>query len=45
MPRAPLSLRGVCGGTAARHDEYTKLEALDLGANDWVGKPFGIASR
>lgn len=28
---------------SARHDEYQKVEALDLGANDYVTKPFGAA--
>lgn len=27
---------------SARSDEGEKIEALDLGANDYVGKPFGI---
>lgn len=28
---------------SARHDERTKVEALDLGADDYIGKPFGMA--
>lgn len=28
---------------SARHDEHEKVEALDLGANDYVTKPFGAA--
>ncbi|MBV8739031.1 MAG: response regulator [Alphaproteobacteria bacterium] len=28
---------------SARHDEHSKVEALDLGADDYVGKPFGMA--
>lgn len=28
---------------SARQDEYEKVEALDLGANDYVTKPFGAA--
>jgi two-component system KDP operon response regulator KdpE len=28
---------------SARHDERSIVEALDLGADDYVGKPFGIA--
>jgi two-component system KDP operon response regulator KdpE len=28
---------------SARHDEHQKVEALDLGANDYVTKPFGAA--
>ena len=28
---------------SARHDERSKVEALDLGADDYVGKPFGMA--
>ena len=28
---------------SARHDERAKVEALDLGADDYVGKPFGMA--
>src|SRR5207237_4923744 len=28
---------------SARHDERSKVEALDLGADDYIGKPFGIA--
>jgi two-component system KDP operon response regulator KdpE len=28
---------------SARHDERTKVEALDLGADDYVAKPFGMA--
>jgi two-component system, OmpR family, KDP operon response regulator KdpE len=27
---------------SARHDERSKVEALDLGADDYVAKPFGI---
>lgn len=27
---------------SARHYEYAKIEALDLGANDYVTKPFGV---
>jgi two-component system KDP operon response regulator KdpE len=27
---------------SARHDEQTKVEALDLGADDYVTKPFGM---
>src|SRR6516225_3446100 len=28
---------------SARHDERAKVEALDLGADDYVGKPFSMA--
>jgi len=28
---------------SARHDERSKVEALDLGADDYVSKPFGMA--
>ena len=28
---------------SARSDERSKVEALDLGADDYIGKPFGIA--
>jgi two-component system, OmpR family, KDP operon response regulator KdpE len=28
---------------SARHDERSKVEALDRGADDYVGKPFGMA--
>jgi two-component system KDP operon response regulator KdpE len=28
---------------SARHDERAKVAALDLGADDYVGKPFGMA--
>src|SRR5690349_20146234 len=28
---------------SARHDERSMVEALDLGADDYVGKPFGMA--
>jgi two-component system, OmpR family, KDP operon response regulator KdpE len=28
---------------SARHDERSKVEALDLGADDYVAKPFGMA--
>ncbi len=28
---------------SARHDERAMVEALDLGADDYVGKPFGMA--
>ena len=28
---------------SARHDERSKVEALDLGADDYIGKPFGMA--
>ena len=28
---------------SARHDERSKVAALDLGADDYVGKPFGMA--
>jgi two-component system KDP operon response regulator KdpE len=28
---------------SARHEEHQKVEALDLGANDYVTKPFGAA--
>jgi two-component system, OmpR family, KDP operon response regulator KdpE len=28
---------------SARHDERSKVEALDLGADDYVGKPFSMA--
>jgi len=28
---------------SARHDERSMVEALDLGADDYVAKPFGIA--
>src|SRR5215469_12287192 len=28
---------------SARHDERSKVQALDLGADDYVGKPFGMA--
>jgi two-component system KDP operon response regulator KdpE len=28
---------------SARHDERSKVEALDLGADDFVSKPFGMA--
>jgi two-component system, OmpR family, KDP operon response regulator KdpE len=28
---------------SARHDEHSKVEALDLGADDYIGKPFGMA--
>jgi two-component system, OmpR family, KDP operon response regulator KdpE len=28
---------------SARHDEHSKVDALDLGADDYVGKPFGMA--
>jgi two-component system, OmpR family, KDP operon response regulator KdpE len=28
---------------SARHDERAKVEALDLGADDYVAKPFGMA--
>jgi two-component system KDP operon response regulator KdpE len=28
---------------SARHDERTKVEALDLGADDYLAKPFGMA--
>src|SRR5437763_10020409 len=27
---------------SARHDERSKVEALDLGADDYVSKPFGM---
>src|SRR5262249_8602675 len=27
---------------SARHDERAKVEALDLGADDYVSKPFGM---
>src|SRR5947208_4674510 len=28
---------------SARHDERSKVQALDLGADDYVSKPFGMA--
>jgi len=28
---------------SARHDERSKVEALDLGADDYISKPFGMA--
>ncbi len=28
---------------SARNDERSKVEALDLGADDYIGKPFGMA--
>jgi two-component system KDP operon response regulator KdpE len=28
---------------SARHDESSKVEALDLGADDYISKPFGMA--
>jgi two-component system, OmpR family, KDP operon response regulator KdpE len=28
---------------SARHDERSKVEALDLGADDYIAKPFGMA--
>ena len=28
---------------SARHDERSMVEALDLGADDYIGKPFGMA--
>ena len=28
---------------SARHDERSKVAALDLGADDYIGKPFGMA--
>ena len=28
---------------SARHDERSRVEALDLGADDYVSKPFGMA--
>src|SRR5437879_6458978 len=28
---------------SARSDERAKVEALDLGADDYIGKPFGMA--
>src|SRR5467141_5242084 len=28
---------------SARHDERSKVEALDLGADDYLSKPFGMA--
>ena len=28
---------------SARSDERSKVEALDLGADDYIGKPFGMA--
>jgi len=27
---------------SARHDERSKVQALDLGADDYVSKPFGM---
>src|SRR6267142_1447855 len=29
-------------GNVSRHDERSKVEALDLGADDYVSKPFGM---
>jgi two-component system KDP operon response regulator KdpE len=28
---------------SARHDEHSKVKALDLGADDYIAKPFGMA--